>query len=251
MPEIILNDHPHDLGWIQSTMVFPNDENLRNQNYAVKIAQYELEEMSHLSRERTSSMTASSDVPINSRFLELLIEAPAKSELKILRAECAKKALVAGNILLSFYLMRKFGVSEPSMKKAVYLCKNYAKKNKYGDGSRMYISEAKIKECWVQYKSVSHFWAALRLHQDYLLTDASDVFSEEVFPYFLQVAAEIYHFGINFVSKRARPQKAILDPETCWYLNDGIKQANLVLPEEIGDVLAKRLNKYKAPIIKF
>jgi len=249
MPEIILNNHPHDLGWIQSTMVFPNDENLRNQNYAVQVAQYELGEMVHLSQRDVSSKAASFDVPINSRFLELLIEAPAKSELQRLRDENTKKAVVAGNILMSFYLMQKCGIPEPSMKKAVYLCRKYAnaKRNKYGDGSRMDISEAKIRQCWEQYKSVSHFWAALKLHQDYLLTDASDVFSEEGFPHFLQAAVEIYHFGINFIPKRARPQKTILNSESCWYLNDGIKPANFELPEETCEVLAKRLNKYKAP----
>ena len=251
MPEIILNNHPHDLGWIQSTMVFPNDENLRNQNYAVEVAQYELKEMARLSRKWMSSTSSISEIPINSRCLELLIEAPAKSELQRLRSENTRKAIVAGNILLSYYLMEKCGVPEPSMKKAVYLCKNYAKKNKYGDGSRMDISEAKIRKCWEQYKSVSHFWSALRLHQDYLLTDASDVFSEEVFPYFLQVVAEIYHFGINFVSMRGKTKKAILDSKTCWYLNDGIKPANLELPKEICEVLAKRLEKYTAPRTKY
>ena len=42
MPEITLTDHPHDIGWIRSVMLFPNDETLRNQNYAVEVAKYEV-----------------------------------------------------------------------------------------------------------------------------------------------------------------------------------------------------------------
>lgn len=150
-------------------MLFPNDRGLCEQSYAVEVTQYECEESDQLSQRWMSSKNKSFDIPINSRDLKLLTEAPAYPELKILQAKSAKKATVAGDILLAFYFMQRYGISEPSMNKAVFLSKEFSKQNTYGDGSRMDISEAQIRKCWGEYKPVAHFWTAFRLFKDYFL----------------------------------------------------------------------------------
>lgn len=246
MPEISLTDHPHDIGWIRSIMHFPNDEALRNQNYAVEIAQYELGNIDYLAEKWSTSKSLELDIPLNAECIKLLIEAPAHSEFKTIRLERTKKGIVAGHILGSLYLMNKFELEEPSMNKAIYVSKEFAKKAKYGDGTPMH-SETKIKQYWKEYMPVAHFWAALEINRSYtFIPDQADCFSEKGFAKFLQVTAGIYEFGTKFIPKRAKIKQPFLDPLKCWILDRDIEPLHLVSDIK-PDVLIKILKKYKAP----
>ncbi len=248
MPKITLTDSPNDLGWVWSVMLFPNDEALRNQNYAVEFTKLELEKWDELDEKRVSPKTKDSAnlIETNIEVLRLLIEAPADSAFKTLRTERIKQGIVAGNILGSLYVMDRFGLAEPSMNKAVDYAKKYAGKAKYGDGSSMEVSEAKIREYWVEFKPVAHLWAAFQLNSVYSFSAESNVFSETDFLTFLQVAAGIYDFGSKFIPKRAKVKKAFLDVEKCWILDSNVDP--LHLESEIKpEYLIKFLKKYKAP----
>lgn len=246
MPEITLTDHPHDIGWIRSVMLFPNDENLRNQNYAVEVADYEEGNIERVTEKWIHSRTNELDIPISNECIKLLIEAPSESALKTIRTERTKKGIIAGQILASIYLMDRLELEEPSLNKAIFVAKEYAKKAKYGDDSRM-PAESKIKQYWKEYMPVAHFWAALELNRTYpFVADQSDCFSEKGFTQFLQAAAGIYDFGIKFIPKRAKLKETILDAEKCWKLDNSITLLHLksdIKPEKF----LKTLKKYKAP----
>lgn len=246
MPELILTDHPHDIGWIRSVMLFPNNETLRNQNYAVEVAKYEVGNIDCLTEKWIHSRTKELDIPISAECIKLLIEAPSDSELKIIRVERTKQGIVAGQILASLYLMDRLKLEEPSLNKAFFIAKEYAKRAKYGDDSKL-PAESKIKQYWKEYLPVAHFWAALEINRAYpFVADQSDCFSEKGFTQFLQAAAGICDFGIKFIPKRAKPKNPILDAEKCWILDSSIEPLHLksdIKPEKF----IKSLRKYKAP----
>ena len=246
MPKIILNAHPHDLGWVRSVMLLPNDEALRNQNYAVEVEKFELETAKDLSKRWLSYKDKELEIPLKPQHIRLLIEAPADSELKSIRAEKTKQGIVAGQILSALYIMDKYKLDEPSMNKAVFCANAFAKKNKYGDGSSMH-SETMIKEYWKEYISVSHLWAALIINQTFpVVFLQEDIFSEKGFLPFLQAAAGIYDFGSKFIPLRARPKIPVLNPEKCWVLDNHIGSRDLI-PDAQPEILIKILKKYKTP----
>lgn len=247
MPEIILDDHPNDIGWIRSIMLFPNDEQLRNQNFAVEVAKYEIANTEHLTEIWIQSKTNELKLRLTNECIRLLIEAPSDNELKVIREINTKQGIVAGHILASIYLMDKFKLEEPSMRKAIFVAKQFASKNKYGDGTPMHYSESKIEQYWQEYQPVSHLWAAFAINQAYpFVPTPIDCFSETGFATFLRVAAAMHEFGINFIPKRARPKEALLDSETCWRLPEEIKPMHLNSTNN-PEKLIKLLKKYKAP----
>lgn len=238
-PEIILTAplpdlHPHDIGWVRSIMLFPDDENLRKQNYAVEVAKYEV-----------SSSDASRT--LSTECIKLLIEAPSDSALQRIRNESTKEGFVAGAILTAMYLMHHYKLAEPSINKAIFVAKEFSKKTAYGDGSPT-PAETKIKEYWRQYAPVAHLWAAFELNRLYPIVESeADCLSETGFPKFLQLAASVYNFGITFIPKRARPQTPILNKSETWAIDKQIEP--LVLQESTPPPeLLKILKKYKAPV---
>lgn len=241
-PEIILTAslpdlHPHDIGWVRSIMLFPDDENLRMQNYAVEVAKYEI-----------SSSNAGST--LSTECIKLLIEAPSDSELQYIRNERTKGGIVAGIILTAMYLMRHYELEEPSLKKAIFVAKEFNKKSAYGDGSRM-PAETKIKEYWRQYAPVAHLWAALELNRLYPIVESeADCFSETGFPKFLQLAASVYNFGTTFIPKRAKPQTPILNKSDTWAIDAQIELITLQESTPPPELL-KILKKYKAPVSNY
>ncbi len=247
MPKIILDDDPNDIGWVYSIMLFPNDETLRKQNFGLEIAKLELLKVEELQKRWMSPQGEELQPALDTKKITtLLINTPADSDFKIARTEREKKGTVAGQILASLYLMDKFNLEEPSLNKAIFVSTEYNKKAKFGDGSPM-PAESKIKEYWKEYLPVAHLWAAFELNINYsFVSEQHDCFGEKGFIKFLQVAADIYNFGIKFIPKRARPLKPILNAEKCWGFDSSIKPLTL-----ISDIkpqsLIKILKKYKAP----
>ncbi|NWG39240.1 MAG: hypothetical protein HXY27_04635 [Hydrogenophilaceae bacterium] len=233
MPEITLNGSPDDLGWLRAVMLFPNDEQLRKQCFAVEIARF-----------HALNASESAKLQIDVETLRLLLEAPAYGSLKETVSAITKRAIVAGDLLMTLYIMHKFGLKEPSVNKAIFVCQQFAHKAKYGDGTPMNVSERTVKECWREFKSVAHFWAAFRLNKAYPFAPSdTEVFAH---PKFLGVASAVYQFGVTFVPYRAWAGKPVLDPKTSWRLPENIAPINLV-SDQPPDRLLKYLKKYKAP----
>ena len=238
MPGIILDNTPHDLGWVRTLMLFPNDDMARQQYFGVELARFNVMECKDTDR-----------LEIDARDLRLLIEAPAYDEFRKIAAENTKQALVAGDILVTLYLMDKFRVPEPSMNKAVFVASEFAKTaeyGKYGDGTRMMTSERMVRKCWEEYMPVAHLWAAMRINQAYAFAPDENIFSLQHFAPFLQVAVGLYNFGTQFIPSRAKLKIPVLDAGKCWVLPKNIQASNLV-SDRAPDRLLKCLKKYKAP----
>ena len=234
MPEITLDGtprDPRDVRWVLATMLFPNDETLRRQYFGIDSARYKVLECNDTDR-----------LEINASDLRLLIEAPAYDVLKDITAANTKCATVAGDILMVLYIMDKFNVPEPSLNKAIFVAMEYAKNAKYGDGTRMNVSERMVLKCWNEYKPVAHLWAAFRINVAYPYTK-DGVFSD---PKFLEVAVGLFRFGAAFIPARAKIKNPVIDAAKCWTLPDRIPASNLV-SERRPDRLLKYLKKYKAP----
>lgn len=230
MPGIILDNTPHDIGWVRATMMFPNDDVARRQLFGVEFARCKVLECKDTDR-----------LEVDAGSLRLLIEAPAYDVLKNIVADNTKRAIVAGDILTALYLMDKFKVPEPSMNKAVFMAMEFAKTAKYGDGTPMNISERMVRKYWEEYKPVAHLWAAFRINLAYPYAPADDVLCRTEF---LEVAVGLFDFGSKFISFRAKTP--VLDAEKCWALPDSIVARNLE-SDQVPDRLLKYLKKYKAP----
>ncbi|MBV5349689.1 hypothetical protein JZU71_00540, partial [bacterium] len=105
----------------------------------------------------------------------------------------------------SMYLMSLFedeseAFRRPSMGKAIHVSMQFSLGKKFGDGDKMHYSESKIRECWDEYKSVAHLWAAYRITQAYPLPGGEGNAAVKIGSIdFLKVAAGIYKFGVNFI----------------------------------------------------
>lgn len=223
-----------DYQWIRAIQLFPNDLNLRNQYFTMLMMDY-----------KSTESKDSDTFEIDAKSLKLIINAPSLSEFKIRTVQAIKEAIVVGDVLATIYVMVKFNLPEPSLNKAYFVSQQFAKENKYGDGTSMAVSERYIKERWVKYKSVAHLWAAQRL---LLKTSiAKDIDRACVdFKTFLGVAKELQTFGLNYIPLRAKPKKSLLDHETMWLLSESIEPKTLVSDIQPNNII-KTLKKYIAP----
>lgn len=234
MPKVVLENDLIDPFWVKSIMFFPNDLELRQQYFTVLRMDFE-------------TFDANDDdlFNLNAKSIKLLVNAPSFKDFKLKSIEITKEAIVAGDILGSIYLMDKFKLPEPSLNKAYFVSQKFGKKNKYGDGTPMAVSERYVKERWAKYKTVAHFWAAWRINQDYPIAPQSEIFSES-FNLFLELAKELENFGLNYVPLRARPKKPILDSESTWLLPENIERKTLNSDRQ-PVLLQTILKKYIAP----
>lgn len=234
MPKIILENDLIDTHWINSIMFYPNDLKLRQQYFTMQRMDFE-----------TNDANDDDVFKIDAKSLKLIISAPSYENFKLKSIEITKEAIVAGDVLASIYLMEKFELPEPSLNKAFFISQEFAKTNKYGDGTAMAVSKRYVKERWAKYKPVAHFWAAWRINQNYPITSQQQIFAEG-FESFLQLAKELEIFGLNYVPLRAKPQKPLLEFESTWQLPNEIINKTLNSNRK-PLLLIKTLKKYKAP----
>src|SRR5262249_10338561 len=145
-----------DLGWVMSIMLFPNDQGLREQYFAVQ-------------RVRMEVLDAKDGdlLQVDAQTLRFLLDAPRYEQLSNLTRLSTKRAIVAGDLLAALYLMDRFSVREPSINKAIHIAQRYAQGAKYSDGTELDSSERKIREHWQEFRPVAHLWAAQRLNEAY------------------------------------------------------------------------------------
>lgn len=203
--------------WIQAVMYFPTDEYLRNSWYAAEITK------GHL-----AATDEGQQIAMDKETLTRLIDAPADEELKQKADLAFKKGVVAGDILASIYLMDRFGIPEPSIKKATHIVEQFAADTEYGDSTKMNKSRKKIRDAFKEYKSVAHLWAAFRLNNAYPFAKGGDIFLGKL-PLFLAVSQGLLEFGESFIPYRARPEEPILPAEQMWELPQGTMATHLLI----------------------
>ena len=234
MPNIELEGTPQDGVWIWAVMLFPDNNALRNQLFAVERVKYEV-------------MDAKDKDPleVDAFTLKLLLDAPAYAALRNEVKERTKEAILAGDLLSIMYLMERFELSEPSMNKAIFIASEYAKKYKYGDESSINSSERMIRKYWNKFMPVAHLWGAFRMNQVYPFAPGNEgVGYQDSIP-FLSAAKGLYNFGVRFIPFRAKNKKTILDADLCWKVPVHIPASNLK-PDRKPTSLIKTLKKYKA-----
>jgi hypothetical protein len=195
-------------------MNFPNDEPMRRAFYAIHCVKAELEESKDAGY-----------VELCSEFVNDLIDAPSHAELRERVVATTKRGLVAGDFLSHIYAMASFPdvVKEPSVGKAIALSRAFAKRSRYGDGSKLPSSETAIRAYVDESRSVAHLWAAFRLHQTFPTREHREILSSaEGIRTFLGIARTLQDFGCSFIPKRAKPRVPLLDASSIWSVSDSV-----------------------------
>lgn len=234
MPNIELKSTPLDTKWIWAVMLFPDNELLRKQLFAIEQVEYVVKDANDDDR-----------IEIDAHTLKFLIDSPAYTALRDEVSIRTKEGVVAGDLLAVMYLMDRFQLPEPSMNKAIFAASEFAKKHKYGDRTSINSSERMIRKYWNKYNSVAHLWAAFRMNQVYPFAPANEAVGYEDSIPFLAAAKGLYNFGVNFIPFRAKNGKPILDANMCWAVPESIAASNLD-PQRKPTTLINTLKKYKA-----
>lgn len=230
---IRLHHRPEDAAWVQAVMYFPRDKYLRESWFAVETTNSQLHQIADDER-----------FEVDARTLRHLIDAPSFDALKAETAKAIKGGSIAGDVLASIYLMHRFQIPEPSIKKAMHIAARFAKKAKYGDGSTIPRSRRKIQEHWRNYKSVAHLWAAFRLNKAYPYAEPAECFVDKLTD-FLGVSSALLNFGKTFVPYRSKPQLPVLDLPNVWEISNDIAPRDLH-GGEFPDQLVELLSDYDA-----
>jgi hypothetical protein len=224
--------------WILAVMTFPNadQEDARDALYAIKVAEAEIE----ASRE--------GDVTLRADLARRLIEGPNKSQIRKRIEQATREGTVAGDLLGNLYGMCSFPdhFPEPSVRKAIFAARHFARRTTYGDGSRLPHSDRGIRDYFEHYRPVAHLWAAFRLHQAFPIRNHRDVLaSPDAVQDFLAIARRIQEFGCKFFSGRDRTKKPLLDARTMWRVPQGDR---VLAPPWKGppDWLLAAMKQYKA-----
>jgi hypothetical protein len=234
MPNIELKGTPLDTKWIWAVMLFPDNDLIREQLFAI-------EEIEHVVKDANDD----DRIEINAHTLKFLVDSPAYDALRDEVRIRTKEGVVAGDLLAIMYLMDRFQLPEPSMNKAIFAASEFAKRNKYGDGSSINSSERMIRKYWNKYASVAHLWGAFRMNQVYSFAPTDKAVDYENSTPFLAAAKGLYNFGVNFIPFRAKNGKPILDAGMCWAVPENIAASNLD-PQRKPTTLINTLKKYKA-----
>jgi hypothetical protein len=238
MPTINLDGDLDDIGRVRAIMAFPNDSELRD-HYIV----------AHTASDLVDGATGSNAISVSVDDFRRLIAAKSYQDIETLYTDSIKKGYVAGDLLGTLYVMEHFNLPEPSINKAIHAAQGLAKRESYGDGTKMHVSKRVIQDIWKEYKSVAHFWAAFRLNQDYQVVRQEDLFSPKGFLPFLGMSAALWDFGCQFIPLRASPREPILNRDESWCLPASIAIPSLEL-KSTPDFLLQLLETYKAPKYK-
>ena len=248
MPEIELRGNSMDSIWILALMHFPHDEQLRQQYYARKFAESELE-----------GTVLTDFIEIEAEVLENILGNTQESAFHEVVAKRARDAFIAGSVLTTLYGMYSFPnyFDEPSLKKAIFVAGKFAEANKYRDGSKISQGKTAIRKCFDDFRGVAHLWAALQLHREFPKREQVEILgSLEAIDDFLGIARTLQEFGCSFIPKRTsnptpfRAPDPILDSAKIWKVPSSITPLPPPWTAPPEWILEAR-RSYRAPVNKF
>lgn len=170
---------------ILAIMLFPNDPERRERYRAIRAAQ-------SLLRAGTPDQVHS----LNADAFRLLTYAAADNESLALM-DGAKRAIIAGDVMAVLYGMHRWAFPEPSLGKAIYAIQEFFTMEIYADNSPLPRSDAEIRSCINDYRTVSHLWAASRFHPNRWRA----FYNSAEFRSILGIARMIQEFGLAFIPK--------------------------------------------------
>lgn len=236
MPKLEIRGNGSDGLWILAVANFPNDGKLREDFYAI-----------HQVEQLLADSRAKGYAEIESHFLDAIIAAPSREQMKSLVATATKGGIVAGHFLLSIFILHRFPkyFSEPSRRKAIALTQAFARRTKRRDKSPLTAGETTITKYFDEFNSVAHLWAAFQLLIDMGWVKGEMFGSDAAVRVFLKLARRLQDFGCEFVPKRAKPRKPILDRDRIWDVQADAQE--LTLPwTEPPEWMISAATKYKA-----
>ena len=185
-------------------------------------------------------------VEISAEHLETLLDAPSWASLSAEMERRGKRAMMAGYVFATVFLLDYCRANLPariatgaSLNKATAAAAGWAKSDGlFGDGTRM-PSSTVIKECWAEFGTVAHLWAAKLLNQAFPRYPVNQDFEEQNVSAFLQSAAYLQMFGANhrLEDKSKRRRDSLLDPATGWTVDIARHRPALMLcdPADLFD----------------
>ena len=229
----LTGNHDEDKISVLAKMYFPRDE--------AKRKQFRL-----LTQTNNNLRNSDLEYVVSRDDLEVLLEAPSYEEFVKVIETCVKRGTIVGDLINCIYLMELNKVSEPSLNKAVFIVREFAKTYgvKYGDKTNLPYSEQTIRNYWNEFLPAAHLWGAWRINKPYPYSDNKSVFEEENLNKFLEVAAGIFKFGKSFSPSRLKARKTIFNDDM-WTLPSHIipqKLSSNRFPEQMIHIL----EKYKA-----
>ncbi|RTL22776.1 MAG: hypothetical protein EKK52_05370 [Burkholderiales bacterium] len=162
--------------------------------------------------------------------IQKLLEAPSWPELVRQAKERTRRGMIAGDVLVSMYLMNLLrdrlpnrGAAGATLDKAFAIADEWARQgNAWGDGVPL-AKMTKIKAAWLEFRPVAHLWAAVSMNQVFPYAPAREIFHPNYINAFFRAAAYFQRFGMSFTipNKSNRSNIPLLDPSTTWALNTG------------------------------
>jgi hypothetical protein len=216
MPDIIVSDGHVDRNWIHALMNYPCDEKMRQANYATLCALGDLEQYP------TDSLVA-----IDRGTLEQITSAARSSGLRESNATAFKRGTIAGYLLLALYVMDLFPdrFKIASVSRAIDFIRHFSQTTEYGNGDKLPKSASEIRECFNEFKSVAHLWAAWTLLKELPIPANPGMFgSEQAAIHFLGVAGGLQDFGISFKPPAPKGGESLLEEHDIWRVPDEVER---------------------------
>lgn len=224
----------------EAYMYFPNDK--------VQFDQYILERQSAMQIDDLGTETT---VRMSALEISKLKDLPSPSQYASNLDTLIKKGVIAGDILMSIYLDKIFGItSEPSLNKAVFFLKDFYLGQRYRNGKAWPTSPSTIRKAWNQFRLSAPIHAAIRLNRVYPFCELkNELGSAKNLDLTLRVAAAVFKFGSFSIPQHGSNSTPLLDPKISifsdYYLSNSLTLSGSVLEP---DVLVDALRKYEAPI---
>jgi len=188
MPEIGSCDITNG-NWILSIMEFPSDPAGRQTAYAIRSVETALAlapDERHLSVSRDA--------------LGLILGAANSAGMRGRIANSVMRGSVAGDLLVTLYTLNSFPdyFDKPSMNQAIHVASAFGRAVRK-DPVFTPTSASEIRECFHEFRTVAHLWAAFRLNMSLPIRSNGDwLATPEAFNDFLGVAAALQDFGCRF-----------------------------------------------------
>ena len=160
----------------------------------------------------------------------ILLNASSYEDTVERAVKASKKGSVAGDILDYVAQMYFTGHKQPSVRKAVYVAEKYLSNAVDGYSKKSGSSSIFIYECWKEYKTVAHLWAAFRVLQfsnqeeenKHILNNDNPLLQlhNRGLDKFLAIAEAFRNFGESYISPIIKSHELLLPPGETWKVPD-------------------------------
>jgi hypothetical protein len=242
MPYLELDGGMFDFCKIYAAMAHPDNERYRHEFEATHICQRILE-------------NTNIEIENPKLLLKAILNSPSFEDVVKRSAISTGKGVVAGDVLRFLAQMHYAGQQEPSVRKAVYLVKDYLSDAVDSFGNKGATSEISIRKCWETYKPVAHYWAAFRAcslspHNDFPKLSET-LFGDELNK-FLAIAEFFRRFAENFKPSRIKLQEPLLPIDDLWRIPENYKLPEISLDvDELPEWMVDCLKEYKNTTINY